>query len=131
MVRRIALAISLFLLAAGPAWALTITPSGAQLTVTYKEPTTSVDGTALDDLKLTTIYYQVQGGPPIVKALEVPATRAAGGGAIEKPITIPAEPGKKIYVNIWATATDLSGNESDKSNIVTQRVDLLAPSPPE
>ncbi len=121
---------ALGLLPATPAEAITITPSGAELTVDYDEPTTNADGTALDDLKITTIWYQVQGTPAPVKALEVAATQAAGGGHISKPITVPTFSGKLIFVDVWATATDRSGNESAKSNIVAQRVDLLPPAAP-
>lgn len=104
----------------------TVTPEGIK--VEYTEPTTNENGTPLTDLAKTTIYYDIGAGP--VKAVDVPATAPTGGGAISQVITVTIAENTEVDVQIWATATDLSGNESEKSAIATVRVDSLPPNAP-
>ena len=103
---------------------------GAQVTLTYKEPSTNSDGSALKDLKSTTAYYTVNGGPTI-KGPETPATSSTGGVARVVTLNIPITDSQETTLKFWATATDESSNESVPSTAVIKRIDKLAPSSPE
>ena len=50
------------------------------------------------------------------------------GGTIT--VTVPVAAGQQADVSFWATATDLSGNESAPSLTVVRRIDRLAPAAP-
>ena len=118
-------------LCAVDAEALTLTLSGAELTVEYDEPTTNTDLTPLDDLAYTNVYSKV-GTIAEVKHPNVPASRAAGGGHIVTKITVPVPAGTRTDVTVTVTATDSAEvpNESARSIPVTKRIDRLAPSAP-
>ncbi len=103
---------------------------GAQVTLTYKEPATNADGSALSDLKLTTVYYSVNGGAT-VKGLETLASSVTGGASRTVTLNIPIVDSKETVLKFWATATDESLNESLQSVTVVKRIDKLAPSAPE
>ena len=131
---RLLLLALLVLLSATPAGAIDFTVSGAVLTVTYTEPATNTDGSPLTDLARTNVYTEMLlPGQAPVKGPNVAASASTGGGAISTTITVPigaALPIKEANVKVWATATDTSGNEGPPSNVVTKRVDQLAPSAP-
>ena len=110
------------------AFALTLTLSGAEITVEYTEPTTNENGAVLEDLSHTSIYYDM--GDGAVKAVDVPAANPTGGGVISQAVTVPVTSGMERDVQIWATASDGSGNESAPSETKVVRVDRLAPSAP-
>ena len=133
MIKALWLTLVLLLLVT-PAWAIDFTVSGAVLTVTYTEPATNTDGSPLMDLARTNVYTEiVLPGQVPVKGPNVVASAPGGGGAISTTITVPigaALPIKEANVKVWATATDTSGNEGPPSNVVTKRVDQLAPSAP-
>ena len=76
----------LYLLFAGAAHAIDFTATGTILTVTYTEPTQNTDGTALDDLAKTSVYYQV-GTAAEVKGPDIPASGPTGGAPISTQIT--------------------------------------------
>lgn len=116
------------LLAHIDAHAIDASVTGIQVTVTYQEPTTSADGAPLSDLSHTTIYHNF--GGPKVEAARVPATAPTGGGTITQTITIPVPESREADIEIWATATDISGNESTESVRVSKRIDRLAPDAP-
>ena len=101
-----------------------------KITVDYTEPTVNADGSALTDLNHTSIYYSISGGTA-VKATDVNASSVNGGGIISQQITIPISNGQEADVDVWATATDNSGNESANSITVTVRIDKLAPGAPQ
>ena len=103
---------------------------GAQVTLTYKEPSTNSDGSALGDLKRTTVYYSVNDGAT-VKGQDVLATSLTGGVSRTVTLNIPIIDSKETILRFWATATDESENESAPSTVVTKRIDKLAPSAPE
>lgn len=117
------------MLAAVPAKALDADATGTEIGVTYKEPGTKADGTRLDDLNYTTIYYDAGEGP--VKVSTVPATTPAGGGRVQRRFVVEVQEGKEVGVKVWATATDKARNESAKSQAVTIPADRLAPAAPE
>lgn len=96
--------------------------------VEYQEPSTNATGTALTDLALTSIYYDKGAGA--VKAMDVPASSPAGGGQISQIIQVEIPANEEADIKVWATATDLSGNLSLPSDVVTVRVDNLPPAPP-
>lgn len=132
MIQRIATVLSLLLLFAVPAWAIDFTVSASIVTATYMEPTTNADTppTALTDLARTNVYFQIA-GQPAVRGPNVPASALTGGGAITTTVTIPIGPNQQGDVTFWATATDLSGNESVPSVSVVRRIDRLAPGSPQ
>lgn len=103
--------------------------SDQAVTVSYEEPAESADGTPLDDLAFTRVYHSINGGMPIGSP-QVPASDFIGGQTRTTTITVVLpEPGK-YTVEIWATATDTSGNESDRSNVIVKRFDFVKPKPP-
>ena len=104
--------------------------SGAQVTYSYKEPSTNADGSPLADLKTTTIYYTVNGGAT-VKAKDEAASAKTGGGAKSSTFTVPIVDSNESTLRFWSTATDESGNESVASAVTVKRIDKLAPSSPE
>ena len=105
------------------------TISGTQVTAEFKEPESNANGTPLTDLKQTTLYYQLQGGP-VVTAAVIPASTPAGGQSVVRDLLIPVLEGQESRVEFWATATDDDGNESGKTEIVVKIIDRLAPMPP-
>jgi hypothetical protein len=120
---------------AAPAAAIDFTVTGANLTVTYTEPTQNACGApsatcpALTDLDHTNVYLQIGVAAPS-KLPNVAATSATGGGAVSTSVTVPIAAGQEANVTIQATATDGSGNESVKSTSATKRVDRLSPGSP-
>src|SRR5690349_1982072 len=102
---------------ASSAYAIDFTPTGAVLTVTYKEPAVNKDGSSLDDLDHTNVYYQV-GSDAEVKGPNVPASSPAGGGNISTTITVPVPTDMRATVAVSASATDTSGNEGPRSSAV-------------
>ena len=104
------------------------TAYGAEVTFEYTEPSTSADGSALDDLHHTSIFYDIGAGA--VNVIDLPASLLTGGGVKEYSFTIPVPQGATINAGIWATATDTSENTSVPSEVLTVRVDRLAPAPP-
>jgi hypothetical protein len=115
--------------AVSTAEAFTVTATGTIVRVSYTEPAVNMDNSPLTDLDHTTIYYDMGNGP--VLALVVPASRATGGGNIAQDVTIPVLAGQQATVSFYATASDQSKNESDRSNTVVIRIDRLAPGPPQ
>lgn len=103
--------------------------TGSEITVTYQEPTTNKNGSALTDLAKTTIYAKSNGTTDKIK--DVNATSATGGGTITESFIVAVGPDQEADVEVWATATDVVGNESDKSASITVRVDHLAPASPQ
>lgn len=106
----------------------------AERTVTYTEPAVNDDEiTPLVDLAKTSIYYDINGdGNPPALYIEIPATSASGGGVISQIMSLNL-PGT-ASVQVWATATDTSGNESTSTPVITIDfipVDVLAPQPPQ
>lgn len=116
------------LMLSAEAFALTLSLTGAEVTVEYDEPTTNEDGSALSDLQKTTVFYDMGGGT--VKASDVPATSVSGGGHITEKVTVPVTSGQERDVQFWVTAMDLSQNESQKSEIKIIRIDRLPPAAP-
>ena len=108
--------------------ALTATVTGVTIGVEYDEPDQNADGTPLMDLDHTSIFYNM--GAADVKAKDVPATTLTGNGHIEVPFDVPITAGMERIIDVWATASDTSGNESPRSTTIKVRVDRLPPGPP-
>lgn len=116
----------------GAVWATVIFNTGV-FTAEYTEPVLNADGTPLDDLDHTTIYYRINGGDWI-NTKEVPASSPFGGARDIYPYTVDLSSlGENIQANIETgyTATDTSGNESvmyiEPSPI---RIDQVSPKNP-
>lgn len=111
------------------------TVTGSNVQAVYKEPTENEPDdagnvTPLTDLSKTSIKFQISGEAETV-AKEVPASAPTGGGDVNETITIPALGDRKLVsVDLWATATDLVGNESVPSEKTTLTLDRLAPKAP-
>lgn len=130
-----AYALLVLFLMAGLSQAFEATVSSTEITVAYTEPSTNVDGTPLLDLSHTTIYLDIIGDGDGAYALkDVPATGPAGGGEISQTISIPILGEGETAAILWATASDVAGNESSPSPQVRfepAELDRLAPSPPQ
>lgn len=119
-----------FFLATPLVFALEITSvDSVTVTVTYTEPTTKADGSPLDDLSYTTIYYDEGNGWEEVAV--VPASQPTGGADISQQVTIPIPDGTEVDVFVTATATDDANNESEYAVPATARLDTLAPAAPQ
>lgn len=127
---KVVLCVIMMLLAIAPVMAFEVNVNGVDVTVTYKEPSTNSDGSALQDLSHTNVYHQLGNGEP-VKSANVPAVAATGGGAKEVKIAVPVQAGQEASATFWATATDKSSNESAKSATVNLTIDRLPPAPPQ
>jgi hypothetical protein len=114
---------ALLVLIATSSFAITVTPTGTQSTVSYTEPTTNADGTPLADLHHCNVYAAPTSGPEI-KSADIPASSATGGANKSTTITV----GKGSLYTITASCTDLVGNESARTPGVT--LDALPPAPP-
>jgi hypothetical protein len=101
------------------------------IAISYDEPTTNADPTAtpLTDLSHTNVYYSLNGGAK-VKGPNVSASAATGGGSKTTSVLVVLPFTGEHRVELWATATDTSGNESAESNRVTKLFDFVPPSPP-
>jgi hypothetical protein len=118
------LSLFLILLFVLPSFAQTVTPI-----LSWVEPTTNVDTTALTDLAKTTLYYKIGTGS-YVKYGDVAATKTTGGGTVTLTTSIAVSNGAITVLTFVATATDTSGNESVYSNTVSKTYDFLAPANP-
>jgi hypothetical protein len=107
---------------------MNINVSGADFEIEYDEPNVNADGSPLQDLGKTTVYYDAGDGRVLAKELE--ATSPTGNGHIVTRINVSLPKGTEKNVSVWATAWDKSGNESSSSIPVTVRVDSLAPAAP-
>ena len=128
--RKILILFCLVLLFATNAWAFTATPTGTEVVVKYTEPTTNADGSPLVDLAKTKIYWVIVGSTTPAVTIDVTATKATGGGIISQTLILPIAANKEADVQIWATATYKSGNESGPSVKEAVRVDRLPPGEP-
>ena len=111
------------------AFAFTLTQTGANVDVSYLEPTTNKDGSRLLDLAHTSVFFDTGSGE--VRALDAPASSASGGGTIAVTVTVPIIEGMESNVIFYLSATDKSGNESAKSETQILRIDRLAPAAPQ
>lgn len=100
-----------------------------RLRAQFDEPTTSVNNSALTDLKHTTVYGRANGGP-VVALITNPATSPSGGGSVSLDILVNAPSGVVTGWEFWATATDITGNEGPSSNIVSLSIDRVGPAAP-
>lgn len=90
------------------------------MTLTYSEPVSNVNGTALDNLDHISIYYFKDNAP--VKAMDIPATKPTGGGT-NLTATVPFIVADNIVnVSFYATAINSAGVESYRSGIVKKPV---------
>ena len=84
--------------------------SAIKVTLSYNEPTTNSDTSALTDLHHTSIFYDMGNGS--VHVVDLPASLSTGGGTIQFEFVIPIGYEQLKETDIWATATDNSGNTS-------------------
>lgn len=90
------------------------------VTLTYSEPISNVNGTALDNLDHITIYYFSNNVP--IKAIDIPATKSTGGGT-NLTATVPFTVADNIVnVSFFATAINSGGVESYRSAVVKKPV---------
>ena len=99
------------LLCASVVWAFEITQTGVNLHVTYTEPSTTVNGTPLDDLATTDTVVKDSSGAILLTHQE-PATALTGGGVIAFDLVIDVPLGQKQILTAEVTASDLVGNMS-------------------
>lgn len=97
-------------------------------TIHYQEPLLDSDGSPLEDLKETRVYYTINGGAKVLKDT-VLAVSMNGGAVIQKVYTIDNLPATANVVWIY-TAADFSGNESLEFVEPNIRIDNVPPSSP-
>ena len=124
-----ALVLLLLMLLPVMAWGFTATQTGAEVTLTWYEPTTNTDGSPLNDLAKIRVYDNYSGVMTMVK--EVNASGPTGGSTESTTVTVPVTAGQEKNVIFYVTAVDDDGNESPPSNTKTVNIDRLAPASPE
>ena len=97
------------------------------ISLTSDEPTTNENGTDLNDLAEIQFFYRLA-DDVWVPCGTVPATSPQGGGTVTTPCDLPAS--IQEDVDFKANACDLSGNCSVDSEIATEPIDTVSPSPP-
>jgi hypothetical protein len=102
----------------------------ASVDAEWTEPSTNPDGSPLQDLAYSSVYYKVNGGATIVGA-KINATKLQGGGLVKTTLIVPAPTGGTVNLEFWATATDTAGNESLPTVKVPFSIERLAPSSPQ
>ena len=128
--RSFAFAVVTLSMIAAPAHAFDVTVTGAQVHLSYQEPTTNKTATPLTDLGKTTGYYSAPITAPAQSCVTTPSMAPTGGGMIDALCIVPVQVDQEIDVRFFVTATDKSGNESDHSGPVDLRLDFLAPAAP-
>lgn len=105
--------------------------SSVNVTVSFTEPGNNADGTPLQDLVATRVYYAIDGGPPVMAA-EIPASLPTGGGTVTQEVTVPIAAGQDSMVDFYATAIDDADpvNESVPSESVRLNIDRQPPAAP-
>lgn len=94
---------------------------------TFTEPDQNSDGTPLQDLDFSTIYYS-EGGTE--ESAQVSASNLMGGQEQTLSLMLPVLRGTTKTFTFWATSTDVKGNESLKSDSVVFTIDRQTPNPP-
>ena len=97
------------------------------ISLTSDEPTTNENGTVLNDLAEIQFYYRLS-DDVWTSCGTVPATSPQGGGTVTTPCNLPAS--IQENVDFKANACDTTGNCSVDSEIATEYIDTVAPSPP-
>ncbi len=88
------------------------------VTVSYIEPSLTVGGDPITNLKEIALYLKQDSG--IEQKIVVPATKATGGGTVTKTITVNDPPiCKTTTVTVHATASNTLGNESVRAGPVS------------
>jgi len=88
------------------------------VTVTYTEPSQTVGGSPITNLKETAIFWK-QDAKAEVK-LVIPASKPAGGGAVSRVITVADPPVCGLTtITVSATATATTGDESARATPVS------------
>jgi hypothetical protein len=97
---------------------------GKALRITYEEPTTNMNGSALKDLQHTVIQTYVEGDalPKVI----VPATTPEGGGQIQYDQELPVTPNSVVHVEVEVLSVDFSFNRGLKKGI-QMTMDWLPP----
>jgi len=123
--KKLILVVLISLIMVSGAYAFTVNVTGAEVTVTYTEPTTNEDGSPLLDLNFCSIFYDMGDGP--TKAIDITASKPTGGGTISTNFIVPVLDGMERDVSVWGTASDGSNNASAESVKDSVRIDRLAP----
>jgi hypothetical protein len=90
--------------------------------VSYTEPTTNEDGSALTDLGKCSVYYQIPSGTA-TKAWDQTATAPTGGGTItDKDVVVAVAVTLEEQVDFWGTCSDTGNNESGISTKVRLKI---------
>ena len=99
----------------------------ASVTLESDEPTTNENGTDLNDLAKIQFYYRLA-DDVWMSCGTAQATSPQGGGTVTIPCTMPDD--LQEDVDFKANACDTSGNCSVDSEIATEPIDTVSPSPP-
>lgn len=99
--------------------------NGTELYATWKEPTSNTDGSALNDLHHTSIFYDDGTGP--VNVVDLPASLNTGGGDMNYSFIVPVLDNEVKDIQVWGTATNNAGKTSAPSPVTTVHVSRLTP----
>lgn len=105
-----------------------VVPGGIQVNITYTEPNTNSDGTALNDLARTQVFYNLGAGD--VRIIDAPATSMTGNGNINQTVVVPWPSNRQGNVTFYAIAIDTGSNISARTGDVIVRFDTLSPGAP-
>ena len=83
----------------------------SSLEISYVEPTTSADGSPLDDLQYTTVQLSVDGVDQ--GSVNIPATALTGGGAVSHTYSVTVKPNTVALAVVTVTASDEVPNVSE------------------
>lgn len=122
----------------GPALALTGSVTGTEVSLGFTESTTNEDGSILQDLHHSNVYYTKDSDGIRVLAIpegqvtaDIPATSLMGGGVVSLKVVVPVTAQEDVDVTFVATHTDDAGNESVDSSSVVFNIDKLPPGAPQ
>lgn len=102
------------------AWVLNVWATPSPVEISYVEPTANTDGSPLDDLAFTEIWYQIAERLPVL-ATEITASALNGGGRVTTILYVPVGMDQISTVQFWTTAVDTSGHTSQTSTKVMGR----------
>ena len=103
--------------------------TATEIEVSYTEPTKNTDGTLLNDLLKTSIFYDKGQGPVLIR--EVVASNPAGGGLVKEKVLIPIAEGDEARVRVLWNAYDLAGNPGSPAFPTIKNLDHDVPGPPQ
>ena len=105
-------------------WALDASQTGKAVTLRYAEPSTSADGSALNDLMEVLVRWDADG--VVQQEFRIPASSITGGATIDHIMDVSVLPNRESTLTFKLFAVDLVGNVSEEALLV-KSFDWLPP----